>query len=163
MELCESSASPTIGVTTASTHSIQMSEPEPDPELADAISNLDGDDVDGDPVDLPGAETADTDTADTTESLLDRLLNSEPNPPLETVENPWNPDEGGVSRVFRGIQKIGDITGLPAVADILIGLLEAHYSLSSPSNPKGDRGEDRGTEPDNDDTDTKTTEFEPFN
>jgi len=58
------------------------------------------------------------------EQLLDSMWNTTPNPPLEAVESPWNPEKGGMTRVFRGVQKLADVDGLPAVVDILVGLAE---------------------------------------
>ena len=76
----------------------------------------------------PTLETEETGLLD---NITDRILSTEPNPNLETVENPWNPDAGGVSRIFRGIQKMGDIEGLPAIADIIIGIIETSQSDGS--------------------------------
>lgn len=59
--------------------------------------------------------------------ILDKLMNTNPATPLEQMEDPWNPKEGGTTRILRGVQKIGDIEGLPAIADILIGTLEELY------------------------------------
>lgn len=58
------------------------------------------------------------------DNITNRLMATEPNPDLETVENPWNPEIGGTTRIYRGIQKMSDIEGLPAIADIIIGILE---------------------------------------
>jgi hypothetical protein len=93
------------------------------------VSESDGFPDDGVPDESPG--------------LIGRLFSTEPNPPLEAVESPWNPDVGGPSRVFRGIQKIGDIDGLPAILDILIGLAETAQSNGwldgdSTDDPDGD-------------------------
>jgi len=59
-----------------------------------------------------------------TEGLRDALLSTEPTKPLETVESPWDPDLGGVSRIYRGFQKMTGVDGLPAIADVGIGAAE---------------------------------------
>lgn len=70
-------------------------------------------------------------------SLTDRLLSTQPNPPLEEVESPWNPEEGGITRMYRGVQKMGEFDGLPAIADIFIGAMEEvqNSDLGAQSSP----------------------------
>jgi len=106
-------------------------------EAASMMTNPDGsldasglDDIptgsgsDGHPSDAtPGVDTGKT--------LLDRLLNTQPNTPLESVESPWQPDVGGPARIYRGIQKIGDIEGMPAIADLVIGIVETMQQQSN--------------------------------
>lgn len=57
-------------------------------------------------------------------SITDRLFATEPNKDLQSVESPWDPQNGGASRIYRGIQKMGDIEGMPAIADLVIGAIE---------------------------------------
>ena len=57
-------------------------------------------------------------------SVVEALMNTEPSEPLEMIESPWNPERGGPTRVYRGIQKLTNVDGMPAIADILIGAAE---------------------------------------
>jgi len=77
-----------------------------------------------------GQPSAATPGVDAGKSIVDRLLNTEPNTPLESVESPWQPDVGGPARIYRGIQKIGDIEGMPAIADLAIGIVETMQQQS---------------------------------
>ena len=79
-----------------------------------------------------GPEAPETET-----SVIDRLLSTEPNPSLSDVEHPFNPEEGGLKRVYRGVLKLGDIDGMPAIWDIGAGLLEEYIKRSG----DGDSGE----------------------
>lgn len=83
-----------------------------------------------------GSETLDSGG----DSLADRLLSTEPNPPLEEVESPWNPEDGGIPRIYRGIQKMGalDGGGMPAIGDILIGCLEEFHKSDLSARGSGD-------------------------
>ncbi len=60
--------------------------------------------------------------------IMSRLMATDPNPELENVDSAWNPEQGGMTRIFRGIQKMGDIEGIPAIADIVIGIIEIQSS-----------------------------------
>lgn len=115
--------------------------PEPDDsgEIADALAEVSdvSTTADDETPTLGDEESGD-------KSLFDRLMNSEPNPSLESVESPWNPDEGGLSRVYRGLQKAGDITGLPAIADIVIGAVEEMQSQDMLEDGDGENGEEYG-------------------
>lgn len=88
----------------------------------------------------------DEELSDESPGLIGRLFSTEPNPPLESVESPWNPDVGGPARIYRGIQKIGDIDGLPAIVDILIGLAETAQSNGwlDGDESGGDSGDESG-------------------
>ena len=102
-------------------------------EAAAMMTNPDGSLDDSGFDDIPGSDgqTGDaTPGVDGGKSIVDRLLNSEPNTPLESVESPWQPDVGGPARIYRGIQKIGDIEGMPAIADIAIGIVETMQQQS---------------------------------
>jgi hypothetical protein len=68
--------------------------------------------------------TLETEESGFFDDITGRLMATEPNPDLETIENPYDPEKGGLTRIFRGIQKMGDIDGLPAIADIIIGIIE---------------------------------------
>lgn len=56
--------------------------------------------------------------------LKNALLRTSPDTPLEQVESPWDPERGGMNRVYRGLQKMLDFEGMPAVVDIVVGLGE---------------------------------------
>jgi hypothetical protein len=77
------------------------------------------------------AAQAATDAADMSDdsggpfgALTDALTQTEPSRPLETIESPWNPEQGGVNRIQRGIQKMTNTDGIPAWVDIVIGAIE---------------------------------------
>lgn len=74
---------------------------------------------------------------ESTINIFERLLSTEPSIPLEEVEDPWNPEIGGTRRVYRGIMKLGDFEGLPAIADIVIGLAEVMAEQSENGNDSG--------------------------
>jgi len=100
----------------------------------DTSSPMDGHiDVEG--IDMAGPAEPGPDTG---ESLVKALWNTEPNTPLEKVEHPWNPEKGGLRRVFRGIQKMGDVDGLPAIADVVIGLAEEYTKRTDVSSGGSD-------------------------
>lgn len=80
------------------------------------------------------AEGADaTDDVGSTSTLREMLLSKDPDPALETVESPWNPDEGGRNRVYRGLQKALGASGMPAIVDVVVGLLEELQALDTNS------------------------------
>jgi hypothetical protein len=62
------------------------------------------------------------------ERLKEMLLSSDPDQSLRETESPWNPEDGGVTRVYRGIKKMTGAPGMPAIGDLLIGLIEAVHS-----------------------------------
>lgn len=69
-------------------------------------------------------------------------LSTEPNTPLEQIESPWNPEEGGLSRVYRGIMKGANVDGIPAILDVGIGFLEAYHSFSLEKNTESEEPEE---------------------
>lgn len=60
----------------------------------------------------------------TSTSIFDALRSTEPDPPLDTVESPWDPNRGGRVRIYRGLQKALDMDGTPAAVDLVVGALE---------------------------------------
>lgn len=103
------------------------------PETAANAMEKDGSGIDSEPTDeLAGLEgesldetpTLEDDNSGFLDNITGRLMATEPNPDLQSVESPYDPQEGGTSRIFRGVQKMGDIEGLPAIADIIIGVVE---------------------------------------
>lgn len=124
-----------------------------DPETAAAAMTADGDLQDGDlqaesePVEQNGEEEGITfgpETSTESEGLVSKLWNSDPSPDLERVQSPWQPEEGGLTRIYRGVQKIGDIEGLPAILDIAIGIAE-EAAKRQETDPQTDP-EDRQTD-----------------
>jgi hypothetical protein len=65
-----------------------------------------------------------------TSSLREMLLASDPNPDLEEVDTPWDVERGGRHRIYRGIQKALDYTGMPAIVDVVVGALEELHRLN---------------------------------
>lgn len=65
-------------------------------------------------------------------SLKDMALSTEPSKPLDQVESPFNPEKGGMSRVMRSIQKMTDKENIPAIFDLILGLIEFFVSYQSP-------------------------------
>ena len=99
-----------------------------------------------------GSESLDA-SDDSSMTVLDRLMATEPSTDLGAIDSPWQPgDNGGIPRIYRGIQKIGDVEGLPAIADIIIGILEVLSEsggglLSPSSDSDSDSDEDGGDGP----------------
>lgn len=86
-----------------------------------------------------GAEA--TDEIGSTSTLREMLLSDEPDPELERVESPWNPEEGGRNRVYRGLKKALGASGMPAIVDVVVGLLEELQALDTNSGDDVDQEE----------------------
>lgn len=105
-----------------------MPEPDPDwdrPDAGDGPPPI-GRAVDPpDPGDRPGAPDPAA-TPSNSSTFWDVMTSTEPDPDLRSVSSPWDPDNGGWSRVSRAVQKMTGrtVSGLPAGLDLLIGLLE---------------------------------------
>jgi hypothetical protein len=69
------------------------------------------------------------------------LLSTAPEQRLEDVEDPWSPELGGTARIYRGLQKMADFEGMPAVGDVVIGLAEVFHDFDL-------EGADAGTDQD---------------
>jgi hypothetical protein len=98
----------------------------------------------------PGEEYLSDDNPEGEESkkgILGRLFNTEPSKPLTQIEDPYNPDIGGANRIFRGIQKLGDVEGLPAIADLLIGTFELVQQQGSEQTDEHTDEQTTGTDP----------------
>jgi hypothetical protein len=65
-----------------------------------------------------------------TSTLREMLLSTDPSDSLEEVEDPWDPDRGGTTRIYRGLMKATGVDGMPAVADVVIGVVEAAQELN---------------------------------
>jgi hypothetical protein len=86
-----------------------------------------------------GADSSSTDGVGSTSAWRDMLMSTGPDDALEDVESPWDPDEGGLTRIYRGIRKMTGLDGMPALADIVVGAVEEAHRLrdSLPSDDDG--------------------------
>jgi hypothetical protein len=75
-----------------------------------------------------GAETPNKTGSDST--LRDMLLSTDPDKSLREVESPYDPAAGGLSRVYRGVQKATGVDGTPAIVDVIVGAVEVVQSLN---------------------------------
>ena len=96
-----------------------------------------------------GAEGA----AESTSTLRDMLLSTGPEESLESIESPWQPERGGPRRIYRGVRKMGEIEGMPAIVDVLIGLAETVVVVQEEMGGDGDDVEADGDEQDGDGVD----------
>jgi hypothetical protein len=94
--------------------------PAGDPDAPDAVAG-------------PGADVDDAGGASGRGSVTDMAMSTDPSPSLDAVEDPWDPDKGGTTRIFRGLQKAFGASGIPAIGDVLIGVVEV-YSAAAESN-----------------------------
>lgn len=84
-----------------------------------------------------------------TKGMKNALLRTSPNTPLSRVESPWNPEEGGITRLYRGLQKALDFDGNPAIVDLVVGAVEAFHNFEPAGggeNPDADPDEESGEE-----------------
>jgi len=112
------------------------------PTPAETLSTTD---VDAEPhTDAEGAPDVERSGSEST--LREMMLATDPEQPLDQVEAPYDPDAGGIKRIYRGIQKAIDIDGMPAVVDVAIGAVEAVQNMQF----EGGTGDDQGDEPEQD-------------
>jgi hypothetical protein len=97
--------------------------------------NLDPEQDDGD---IPDPDPATPTVEDPSRGIGDMLLSTSPSPSLETVDDPWDPDRGGTSRIMRGCMKAFDVDGMPAIADIGIGIVEIVVDVNDSDDTPGD-------------------------
>lgn len=96
-----------------------------------------------------GDPTVDPAGSDSSRSLitgsptLEMLTATEPSPDLEDVDDPWNPELGGPTRMLRGFQKMFGVNGMPAIGDVTIGAMETVKLVLS--DPAGDLEDDSET------------------
>ena len=81
-----------------------------------------------------------------TSTLREMLLSTDPAQSLEETEDPWDPDRGGTTRIYRGLMKATGVDGMPAVVDVVIGVVEATQDLNL-------------KEPDDEDDDQEAVDF----
>jgi len=117
-----------------------------EPSPADAV-DLDPDDTAAGHAAAEGVETPSTDDVGSTRTLRNMLMSTDPGRSLDEVESPWDPDRGGMTRIMRAIQKATGADGLPAVADLGIGIAEWWVSLDLGDDQGGD-GSDSGSKSD---------------
>ncbi len=94
-------------------------------------------------IDSDHSVSNDPPTASDGTTVKDALLSTQPEQRLESVEAPYDPERGGVTRVYRGVRKMLDVEGLPAVADIGIGLIE-WYEAGGPDIGSDEGDDDAG-------------------
>lgn len=102
----------------------------------------------GDHATAEGAETASSSGMGSTSTLREMLLSTDPSPSLAEVDSPWDPDLGGPSRIYRAVLKIGSFDGMPAIADLTIGVAETLQTVSLDEVDVGDQddgGDDSAT------------------
>jgi len=99
---------------------------------ADAFAQRATGDVD-DPVenhaDAEGAAGATSDDVGKPQTWREMALATEPSPSLDEVDDPWNPEQGGTARIYRGFMKATAFDGMPAIGDIAIGAIEVAHSF----------------------------------
>lgn len=93
--------------------------------------------------DAEGAELADSPTmgspSEGSTGLLDGLFSTSPSPSLESVESPFRPELAD-KQLMRGIQKLGGIDGVPAIADIALGAVGILMQLDGSSSEESGGG-----------------------
>jgi len=100
-----------------------------------------------------GADSSGSDGLGSTSAWREMLLSTGPDDPLEQVESPWDPERGGLTRMYRGIRKMTGLDGMPAIADLVVGAVEVAHDLTdalADDDPDGDV-EDADVQEDGDD------------
>jgi hypothetical protein len=113
---------------------------------ADAV---DVDDVEGATATHAAAEGADpssTSGLGSQQSLQEMLFSTEPSPPLDQVETPWDPEVGGRTRIMRAAQKALGADGLPAIVDATIGVLEEFSRIQAEEVGDSDQADQESDE-----------------
>ncbi|WP_336359057.1 hypothetical protein [Haloarcula sp. CGMCC 1.6347] len=120
-----------------------VDEPDAATEAADAVDGGTGDPPSSEP--SSSTSTPTESSTSKTEKLKDLLFSTSPEKDLDDVEAPYDPERGGLNRVYRGLQKMVDVDGLPAVADITIGLAE-WLDLAEPMDQDGGSSESQDSQ-----------------
>lgn len=94
-----------------------------------------------------GFDSVDSTEAGSASNWREMMFSTEPDEPLEAVDDPWNPEEGGVTRIWRGVKKMAGFDGTPAIMDVVIGVCELV------TNPPENGGEAETEEPSEEPTD----------
>lgn len=89
------------------------------------------------------ASESSTSTSSSTSTLREMLLATDPNDPLDAVEDPWDPERGGPRRLYRAAQKMFGVDGMPAGIDLVVGLIETAvgHDLVDQEDGEDDGGE----------------------
>jgi hypothetical protein len=74
------------------------------------------------------------------------LLSTEPERSLDETEDPWDPERGGTTRIYRGLMKATGVAGMPAVVDVVIGVAEIAQDLNLDEADDEQDGDDGGHE-----------------
>jgi hypothetical protein len=83
--------------------------------------------------------TAPSDDVGSPSTLREMLLSTSPSKSLKETENPWDPERGGPTRIYRGITKAVDVDGMPAIIDIVIGFAETFDAVDLEDVDAGDQ------------------------
>jgi len=106
-------------------------------------------------LDVPSADASDHADVEGTDdpervgsdsTLREMLLATDPDRSLDDVESPYDPERGGLTRVYRGLQKALDMDGTPAIVDVVVGSIEAVRSADFEGTSE-DEPDEPGSEP----------------
>lgn len=117
-------------------------------KAAQAMAEM-GDDDGSIQIDLGEMDDPDPEAEPESEmSMWDRLTNNKNSKPLSDVERAWNPEEGGPTRVKRGISNLTDVSSLAIpLYDIPVGVLETAYLVHTDNfSLKGETNSDSESE-----------------
>ena len=112
--------------------------PEPATDAVDDVDKSSGDPQESDNIDAGSSGSS------RSSKIKEFLFATEPDKDLDKVERPYDPENGGLTRIYRGLQKMAGVNGLPAIGDIIIGTAEV-LDLA-------DGGESETSEPENSET-----------
>lgn len=97
-------------------------------------------------------------------SLTDMLMSTEPSPPLDTVDSPFDPERGGARRIMRGVMKATGVDGMPAIADVIVGageMMVQHSDGDGEPDQQPETGAEFDAEPSEDLPAGQTTDWGP--
>lgn len=97
-----------------------------------------------------GADTSGSQGLGRVSSWREMMLSTGPSDSLDNVESPWDPERGGLTRIYRGIRKMTGLDGMPAIVDIVVGIVEEAHRLRD-NLPANDSEESEETKTDDDD------------
>lgn len=102
-----------------------------EPDIADALDDLDGETGATSEAATPDADDTQTlgdETTDSDSSLFSRLTATEPNPPLESIDSPLD-TQNWQARLYRAALKITGADDGTALEDLICGLGGAYLDL----------------------------------
>ncbi|WP_363467819.1 hypothetical protein [Halogeometricum borinquense] len=89
------------------------------------------------------AEGAPEETEVRSSTVQEMLFSTEPERSLDAIESPWDPDRGGPRRIYRGLQKMADVDGMPAIFDVGLGIAETVvWTQQQRESSESDAGDD---------------------